>query len=555
MATAHITSPPPPPLLTALADCRGPVPASSTPPSPQVPFNLPPPLYRSDPLLWSRINHHLWSTCGLLHHERAVLGAVFQHLPTAPPLISPSSLLPRTLIDRLLGLSVGHLRLLARLFTVALLHARAWGGPRSTSTTPATNASFSLANSLRGSPALEDSDRPTTFAIYEPLFTALEIPPLPDGRSLQLPPATADPPVSTTTASVRCAKQKANCLRRHLDTCPITLKSETVEHAHIIPHSVVALGNKNISSFWMMLGVCLGPSLRDTVFSILGPGNSYATTNSLLLDTSLHKLVDKGTLHLAPVSLSDDTFDAATCSQYDVRFTWWGSAEELGVCLTTVCVNPDDQVRPASASTANKTGVTALQHVRLGPPRNISDGDLFRLFTNDPEKYPLPHPLLLDLHGMLWRMLSTASMAEGTSVKKRRFAESAAAGPDDNDDDANDGDTRRSSRAGSRSGRGTPRAPSKRRKKGDGGDAPDAAPMAPPPPPPPGDAVEQLPYGAPDSFDLKWVDFRLNVLAAERQRWGGYDWHGEECVYSSDYAESSYGSEYSDEGEHVESVC
>lgn len=305
----------------------------------------------------------------------------------------------------------------------------------------------------------------------------------------------------------------------------------------------------------MLLGVCLGPSLRDTVFSILSSGNSSTTTNSLVLDPGFHKLVDKGTLHLAPVGLPDATFDAATCSQYDVRFTWWGSVEELGVCLTTVWHYPEDQVRPASIRAGNHTGVIPLQHVRLGPPRIIDDGNLFRLFTNDPEKYPLPHPLLLDLHGMLWRMISAAGMIEGTIAKKRRFADSAAAGPDDDDDNADGGDLRRTSRAGSRSDRGTPRAPPKRRKQGDGY-VPGAAPTRPVParPPPQVDAVERLPYGAPDSFDLKWINFRLEVLAAERQRWGElWTWEkecpdssGEEDEYCSDYAESWCASEYSD---------
>lgn len=484
-----------PPLLPALLP-------PSTPSLAEVPFNLPPPLYRADPALWSRLNDHLWSTCGLLHHERATLGAVFQHLPTPAAPATPG------LIDRLLTLSVEHLRLLARLFTVALLHSRAWGGPRGSTaaTTPATNASFSVSSSLRGSPSTSGAE-PSTLTIYEPLFAALAIPPLP---AVQPPPSTGSSASSAPPSSARCAKQKANCLRRHLDTCPITLKTATIEHAHIIPHSVVSLSNQAVvSPFWMMLGILLGPSLRDVIFAILSPSTGPSTTNSLALDTSLHKLIDNGTLHLAPVAPSRRTFSPSTCTHYDVRFTWWGSSAELGVCLTTVQRDPTAQV-------------VGGQHVRTGPPRVIGDGDRFRLFTTDAERFPLPHPLLLDLHGVLWRMLATAGMAEPGGARKRRL------GGAEDDADADDDD------AGS--ARGTPRGGqkhgAKRRKKE----------MPPPPPPPPKQDAAPKQNAALDSFDLKWVDFRLGVLAAERREW--------QDAYSSDCGESG-----ASEGSDGEEVC
>lgn len=539
---------------------------------PPVPFRLPPPLYRSNPLLWSQINDHLWSTCGLLHRERAILGAVFQHLPTPiplpdhPPTASPSPVVKESsLIDRLLLLSVKHLKLLASLFSVALLHARAWGGPRSSTSraTPAISSSISLANSLPASPAIEGTDTPNSFAIYEPLFTALDIPSLPDARSLRRQVPVSSTAASSTSAPARSAKQKDDCLKRHLNRCPISLKSSTVEHAHIIPHSVVALANKNISPFWMMLGVCLGPTLRDSVFSILA--NSYATTNSIVLDNSLHKLLDNGTLHLAPVGRPDAIFEPSSCTQYDIRFTWWGSAAELRLFLTTVHLSPDDQVRPAAGRTAPSGSRVPLEHVRSGPPRFINDGDHFRLFTNDPVKYPLPHPLLLDLHGMLWRMLSTAGMAEyKTGMKRRLTAATASAGSYDDDDDNDDDDApgRPSSGPQSRGGRDNPRTAPKRRKNGDGGYGTGAPPTAPPPPADtkqhPVAPVEHVLFGSPDSFDLKWVDFRLDVLAAERERYGE-NWQLAEraekgwmngCEYSSDNGESSYGSEYSDQEEN-----
>lgn len=164
---------------------------------------------------------------------------------------------------------------------------------------------------------------------------------------------------------------------------------------------------------------------------------------------------------------------------------------------------------------------------------------------------------------MLWRMLSTAGMAEYTIGMKRRLTSahpSARPHDEDNNDEENDDDDvplRPASGASSRSRRGNPHPATKRRKKGDGGHAP------PTPPPPPAQTkqapVQRLPFGSPDSFDLKWVDFRLDVLAAKRARFGENwqkveraekrweDGRSETCEYSSDNAESISGSEYSDE--------
>lgn len=52
--------------------------------------------------------------------------------------------------------------------------------------------------------------------------------------------------------------------------------------------------------------------------------------------------------------------------------------------------------------------------------RAMKTGDRFRLFTVDPIEYPLPHPLLLSLHAVLWEMISAAGLAELDRVKANR---------------------------------------------------------------------------------------------------------------------------------------
>lgn len=40
----------------------------------------------------------------------------------------------------------------------------------------------------------------------------------------------------------------------------------------------------------------------------------------------------------------------------------------------------------------------------------MGSGDLFRLFTQDKEEYPLPHPLLLGVHAMVAEMADAAGV-------------------------------------------------------------------------------------------------------------------------------------------------
>lgn len=42
--------------------------------------------------------------------------------------------------------------------------------------------------------------------------------------------------------------------------------------------------------------------------------------------------------------------------------------------------------------------------------RQVEDKDVYRLSTKDPENYPLPHPLLLSTHALLWHMTTAAGL-------------------------------------------------------------------------------------------------------------------------------------------------
>lgn len=399
-------------------------------PVPSVSF-LPPSILDRDARLLGKLLRHLWSSPGLCHGERLVLGAVFQHMPLidtvddletsfdpdleeAPfPPTSASSANDNestpdrrnSFYDRILALPVDQLKQMAKLFTAALAGARSWGGtPKSASSTAST-------------PTLVPSLGVTDPIInYDSLFSTLQIQPFPDMASA----ADGDDqsPAVKGKARQRPAYQKHACFDRQAQSCAITGGKSNLQHAHIIPHSIVSLSGsdgRTATLFWMALAIILGPSLRDTVFSIVGAGeNFYNTTNSIALVSGLHGHLDTGQLHLVP-EVATETFDASTTRHLDIRICWLGSLLDLALISTARPLDPDDQVRVHENTHSYVAPVL--------PTRAVADGDRFRLFTNDPDQHPLPHPLLLGIHTMLWRMIATAGMAETTHARKRRHVD------------------------------------------------------------------------------------------------------------------------------------
>lgn len=353
----------------------------------------------------------------LIDPENRIL--LVRPLPPSPGLLPSASLSnnstenldrPIDFYDRILALPVEQLKLMAKLFTAALAGARSWGGtPKSG---PGTSSTPTPLPSLGATDPILD---------YDSLFATLQIQPFPD-----TPNAAADDEANTqakTKTTQRSGYQKRACFDRQLDSCAITGGESNLQHAHIIPHSIVSLSGSYGSTatvFWMALAIILGPSLRDTVFSIVGAGeNFYNTTNSIALVSGLHGHLDTGQLHLVP-QVGPVEFDARTTRHLDLRICWLGSLLDLALIATARPQSPADQVRLVGTKHSYAPPVL--------PTRAVADGDRFRLFTNDPEKYPLPHPLLLGIHTMLWRMIATAGMAETTHARKRRHVDAVDGG-------------------------------------------------------------------------------------------------------------------------------
>lgn len=383
---------------------------SSAPIHPQQPAILPEPCYAQCPANLCDLIDKIQDTLGLEDTDRLVLTGVLHHLPVTPA--SP--------ITAICTLSPAQLKLLADVFTAGLLDVKSWGERHDGLSTYVQQTTGDLAT---GSPELPE----LTDSALGKLFESLKIPPFPIAHAI-VPDCdmTEDP-------QNRSEKHAANCIAREKHVCPITSRSLVLETAQLVPHSVARATAADMA-FWLLAAVVLGPPLRDHLYSIIGGARSYSTTNGLALDPSLHQMYDKGTVLLLPQFTHFEKFNPDTCWWYDVTFRWRANMRDLGLWMTHLPQEPGDQTLVATDGQFSRAKGIA--------PRSIANGDMFRLWTNDPIDKPLPHPFLLSMHAMFWRMIGAAGLAAPKARMKRRF--SAFANPDsDDDDDSDDGETPR----------------------------------------------------------------------------------------------------------------
>lgn len=350
-------------------------------------------LYFQDPPLYCKLIHFIQDTCGLTEADRLVLLGVLKHMPVLQ--LSES----RLLVTRVLSLDQHHLKLLADLFTAGLLDARSWGGLRKGASRLGTSTTTSASASGLTTPAI-----PLTSPGFNELFQKL-------GISSPFPARSSEEVTLSGDRSKRSAKLSRDCLKRQNNSCPLTTRTENaLETAHLIPHSVAAMSSHD-TAFWLLHAVCLGPVLRDHLYAVVRDAKSYSTMNGLVLDASMHRYYDAGIFVLLPSP--DEAFDPTSSVHLDVTFRWRSSTPNLKTCCTMLPPNPASQV--------TKTPQGKSSHTVAPQLRQIQDGDVFRLFTDDPKRLPLPHPFLLSLHALLWRMIGSSGLAETTVNKRKRL--------------------------------------------------------------------------------------------------------------------------------------
>ncbi|KAA8910311.1 hypothetical protein FN846DRAFT_761139, partial [Sphaerosporella brunnea] len=197
----------------------------------------------------------------------------------------------------------------------------------------------------------------------------------------------------------RNAILREDCLRRQLDRCMLTHTHAdlNVEACHILPHSLAAKTSYRNCIFWFMLAILLGADWQRRIWQLAGGNKSYAPTNGLALGNGMHTLFDRGLFTLRPVTLGCS--DASRI--VDVQLNWKTRTHTA----TSVTMLPGEL-------DAQLSGDTRYRYNPLTDPRSIRNGDRFRLFTNDPEKLPLPSPVLLELHAALWALIGAVGLTE-----------------------------------------------------------------------------------------------------------------------------------------------
>lgn len=203
-----------------------------------------------------------------------------------------------------------------------------------------------------------------------------------------------------------------DCLIRQGNICPLTGRNNDdhpLQTGHLLPHAVASVESYADVPYWCLLSFILPPDVMAHVCRVAGGRNSSTLINGMAMDGTIHSQFSKWTIWLLP-HVPDDIFDANTSTYYDVEFCWRGSKQGLGGLGTQLPESPEDQVDEAQGS------YRVTETMR---PMNI--GDRFRIFTVDPTEYPLPDPLLLSLHAVLWEMISAAGLAEPDSGKANRL--------------------------------------------------------------------------------------------------------------------------------------
>lgn len=387
----------------------------------------------------------------LLNEERAILLAVLSNMPSRPSDKNAS-------LRRILDLGSDDLKFLATVFRNGLLAARNFGGRPFSSSRATPGSSSTGTNSRAGSvdrvddastgskrsassigSSISTTKSPKLFAKRPRLVGVSSAPvTVPTAMSPPPPPTPGPPTESEYSRRVRNImmvleiphifpaledgvdnyrwprreSMATDCLIRQGNICPLTGKNNDdhpLQAAHLVPHAVASVESYADVPYWCLLSFILPPDVLAHLCELAGGPNSSTLTNGIAMDGTMHTQFDKGTIWLLP-QVPDDLFCAETTNYYDVEFRWRGSEQGLGGLGSQLPESPDAQVDEAQGT---YNVMMAMRPIKIG--------DRFRLFTVDPIEYPLPHPLLLSLHAVLWEMISAAGLAEPERAKTTRL--------------------------------------------------------------------------------------------------------------------------------------
>jgi len=342
-------------------------------------------------------NHYLPARCSSALADTAVQAVEYADQLSHPHrqilvVVIPRMHCSENVLDCITYLTAVQMKLLAEVFYTGLLLAWNWGGGDLNS-----SGSASHQESISGVDIMQEDTLEADNDPFRELVEALGVHQIfSDGLASSV--------ASASALKRRSDVHSSECRNRQLGKCYVTFSS-LVDCTHFLPHSVAAKTTYTNSFFWIFLALVVGCDCLETIWKIAGGRNSWRCRNGVLLDIALHKMFDRGDCVLLPTTGYTDmsaTIDVVFC---------WRTADDTAFHVTCRPNDPDEQI--------NITADGKIEY-RTSAVRSICNHDRFRFYTTDPKKYPLPHPLLLELHHMLWGMIAAAGLGETNSARKAR---------------------------------------------------------------------------------------------------------------------------------------
>jgi hypothetical protein len=107
---------------------------------------------------------------------------------------------------------------------------------------------------------------------------------------------------SRTPRTPRQYSKVIECYARDSNSCIVTGRQFATEVAHILPYGLGCDYNSRENTFWRTIEMFLGVSRTDYLYSLVAGPEINSLRNLFVIDRSLHRMFDTGSLALVPVS-------------------------------------------------------------------------------------------------------------------------------------------------------------------------------------------------------------------------------------------------------------
>ncbi|KAF3917622.1 hypothetical protein AA313_de0206212 [Arthrobotrys entomopaga] len=338
----------------------------------------------------------------------------------------------KALLDNIIQLNTIQLKKLAALASHSLRHLRNWGGRPPAGNTPTSEprSDLNTAQEVQDYSTMDLHAGPSTAAASLLLSKRIDeirqeghpkdklerLLSLPNDQELSeifrvLCIDRTLPNVPKRKPS-RGESPREDCRIRDWGSSLISWSRRGRQVAHIFPFSCLGIKGDMNELLWNFLHLLLGKEQEDILATEIQTADGKFDTlkNTLTLDQATHAEFDKGWFSLIPIQISTGEKDGYFL---DVRYTSFYPSESITRDIFT-------SAPEAASSQYNLDSEGFPIDFVQKQPRNINDGDVYRLATIDPKGLPLPSWKLLFFHKYLWDLLSDCGVGESTRDSRSR---------------------------------------------------------------------------------------------------------------------------------------